>query len=67
MTPMDSILAEYEWDFVLGSLHAQCASYRIWLKDNKVKSDELAIDCYFRHLIDGVQSECATIVCLIRT
>ena len=56
MEPMDEILADYEWDFVLGSLHAQCMSYRLWLKENKVKEDTLAIDCYFRHLIDGVQS-----------
>ena len=32
MESMDEILAEYEWDFVLGSLHAQCRSYLTWLK-----------------------------------
>lgn len=56
MEPMDEILQGYEWDFVLGSLHAQCRSYLHWLKEHKVKDDALAIDCYFRHLIDGVQS-----------
>ncbi|WP_052293127.1 histidinol-phosphatase [Coraliomargarita akajimensis] len=56
MESMDEILQGYEWDFVLGSLHAQCQSYLLWLKEHKVKDDALAIDCYFRHLIDGVQS-----------
>jgi len=56
MEPMDEILAEYPFDFVLGSLHAQCQSYYIWLKNNKVNDDRMRIDSYFRHLIDGVQS-----------
>jgi histidinol-phosphatase (PHP family) len=56
MEPMDEILSEYSWDFVLGSLHAQCRSYIEWLKAKKVKDDTLIADCYFRHLIDGVQS-----------
>ena len=30
MEPMDEIMNAYQWDFVLGSLHAQCASYRGW-------------------------------------
>jgi histidinol-phosphatase (PHP family) len=56
MEPMDEILAEYEWDFVLGSLHAQCRSYLTWLKKNKVNDDAMRIDSYFRHLKDGAQS-----------
>ncbi len=56
MTPMDAILAAYDFDFVLGSLHAQCLSYLTWLKENKVHSDAMRIDSYFRHLIDGAQS-----------
>ena len=56
MEPMDEILAAHSWDFVLGSLHAQCQSYLKWLGDNKVKSDALRIDSYFRHLKDGAQS-----------
>ncbi len=56
MEPMDAILSEYQWDFVLGSLHAQCRSYLTWLKDHKVKDDHTIIDCYFRHLKDGAQS-----------
>ena len=56
LEPMDEILAEYEWDFVLGSLHAQCQSYLIWLKENKIKDDYMRIDSYFRHLKDGAQS-----------
>ncbi|MFO8027661.1 MAG: histidinol-phosphatase [Opitutales bacterium] len=56
MQSMDEILAAHDWDFVLGSLHAQCQSYLIWLSENKVKSDAMRIDSYFRHLIDGVQS-----------
>ncbi len=56
MESMDAVLAWHDWDFVLGSLHAQCQSYLIWLKTNQVKTDAGKIDCYFRHLIDGVQS-----------
>jgi len=56
MQPMDEILAEYNWDFVLGSLHAQCRSYLHWLKTHQAKDDAIRIDSYFRHLKDGVQS-----------
>lgn len=56
LEPMDEILAAHPWDFVLGSLHAQCQSYLSWLADHKVKSDAMRADTYFRHLIDGVQS-----------
>ena len=56
MKPMDEILENYEWDFVLGSLHAQCRSYLSWLQSNKVEDDNMRIDSYFRHLKDGVQS-----------
>ncbi|MGC6455996.1 MAG: histidinol-phosphatase [Coraliomargaritaceae bacterium] len=56
MESMDAVLAWHKWDFVLGSLHAQCRSYLLWLKENKVKTDAGKIDCYFRHLIDGAQS-----------
>jgi histidinol-phosphatase (PHP family) len=56
MEPMDAILAAYEWDFVLGSLHAQCASYIDWLAEHKMKRDAMRIDSYFRHLRDGAQS-----------
>lgn len=56
MRSMDEVLAAHSWDFVLGSLHAQCRSYLSWLKDHKVKDDATKIDCYFRHLIDGAQS-----------
>lgn len=53
---MDEILREYNFDFVLGSLHAHCASYLNWLRDHKVREDRMVIDCYFRQLRDGVQS-----------
>jgi len=56
MHPMDEILAAYDFDFVLGSLHAQCQSYGQWLTKNKVKDDAMRVDSYFRHLIDGAQS-----------
>lgn len=56
MESMDEVLAAHPWDFVLGSLHAQCQSYLKWLSDNKVKEDAMRIDSYFRHLIDGAQS-----------
>lgn len=56
LEPMDEILAKYNWDFVLGSLHAQCRSYLHWLKTHQVNDDYMRIDSYFRHLKDGVQS-----------
>jgi histidinol-phosphatase (PHP family) len=56
MEAMDEILAEYDFDFVLGSLHAQCQSYLMWLKNHKINDDAMRIDSYFRHLKDGVQS-----------
>lgn len=56
MESMDEILAAHSWDFVLGSLHAQCESYRGWLSSHKVRKDAMKIDSYFRHLIDGAQS-----------
>jgi histidinol-phosphatase (PHP family) len=56
LEPMDEILAAYDFDFVLGSLHAQCRSYIEWLANNKVKEDAMKIDSYFRHLKDGAQS-----------
>lgn len=56
LKPMDEILAAHSWDYVLGSLHAQCQSYLTWLSEHKVNSDAMRIDTYFRHLIDGVQS-----------
>ncbi len=56
LEPMDEILASYDFDFVLGSLHSHCRSYTGWLKERGVTDDALKIDCYFRHLIDGVQS-----------
>lgn len=56
MEAMDAILAPYAFDFVLGSLHAQCRSYGEWLRRNKVGDDAHRIDSYFRHLIDGAQS-----------
>ena len=56
MKPMDEILKGYQWDFVLGSLHAHCQSYISWLNDNKIEDDEERINYYFRHLRDGVLS-----------
>ncbi|MEM8867344.1 MAG: histidinol-phosphatase [Verrucomicrobiota bacterium] len=56
MLPMDEILAAYDFDFVLGSLHSHCRSYISWLSQHKMKTDALKIDSYFRHLIDGVHS-----------
>jgi len=56
LVPMDEVLAAHDWDFVLGSLHAQCQSYLSWLTTHKVNSDAMRVDSYFRHLIDGVQT-----------
>ena len=53
---MDEILSNYDFDFVLGSLHAHCPSYSIWLDKNNVQDDEMRIDSYFRHLKQGVLS-----------
>lgn len=56
LVQMDEILREYNFDFVLGSLHSHCWSYISWLKRHKVRDDATAVDCYFRHLRDGVQT-----------
>ncbi|MGK0455994.1 MAG: histidinol-phosphatase (PHP family) [Zhongshania aliphaticivorans] len=56
MKPMDKILNEYQWDFVLGSLHAHCRSYLGWFKDNGIRDNHARINCYFRHLREGVLS-----------
>lgn len=56
MKIMDAVLLAHDFDFVLGSLHAQCPGYLNWLSKNKLKSDHLRIDSYFRHLKDGAQS-----------
>ena len=54
MQPMDTILSDYSWDFVLGSLHAQCRSYLKWLDDHDINDDFNRVECYFRHLREGV-------------
>ncbi len=53
---MDEVLEENDFDFVLGSLHAQCVSYLDWLREYRMVEDATRIDSYFRHLKDGVQS-----------
>lgn len=53
---MDTILSQYNFDFVLGSLHAQCLSYLQWFEKNDVDDDAKRIESYFRHLKDGAQS-----------
>lgn len=56
MLAMDEILQAYPFDFVLGSMHAHCRSFAIWCRKNKVKTDAMKIDSYFRILINGVYS-----------
>ncbi len=56
MQPMDEILKDYTWDFVLGSLHAHCRSYSNWLEDKQINDDHGRIEYYFRHLREGVLS-----------
>lgn len=56
MQSMDKILDAYEWDFVLGSLHAHCRGYINWLKDHKILDNNERINHYFRHLREGVFS-----------
>jgi len=56
MESMDRTLARHPFDYVLGSLHHQCRSYRLWLERNKVRDEAAIIDSYFRHLRDGAQS-----------
>jgi len=53
MAPMDEILAEYEWDFVLGSLHAQCFSYITWLRAHKVNDVAACAVFQLYHLAEG--------------
>jgi histidinol phosphate phosphatase HisJ family len=56
MESMDEVLQAYPFDFVLGSMHAHCRSFAIWCKKNKIKTDAMKVDSYFRILIDGVYS-----------
>ncbi len=56
MKTMDAVIASYPFDFVLGSLHHQCRSYRHWLKENGVTERREIIDTYFRHLGEGVRT-----------
>lgn len=56
LEPMDKILENHPWDFVLGSLHAQCRSYASWLKERGINDDKERIEHYFRHLKEGVLS-----------
>ena len=57
LVSMDEILSNYNFDFVLGSLHAQCLSYSTWFDKNNVHSDKMRIESYFRHLKEGVLSK----------
>ena len=56
LVSMDEILSSYNFDFVLGSLHAQCSSYSTWFDENNIQDDDMRIDTYFRHLKQGVLS-----------
>ena len=56
MDKMDIVLSNDSFDFVLGSLHAHCRSYLLWLEQKNVTSDAAKIDWYFKHLMEGVQS-----------
>jgi len=53
---MDEILAARHFDFVLGSLHPQLRSYRIWQAENGVSSPREVIETYFKQLADGARS-----------
>lgn len=53
---MDQVLRDYEWDFVLGSLHHQLPVYREWLVKQGLRDDEAIVDTYFRHLARAAAS-----------
>ena len=52
MQPWPGIIGILFWVLCMRNVRV----YLIWLKANQVKTDAGKIDCYFRHLIDGVQS-----------
>jgi histidinol-phosphatase (PHP family) len=56
LSGMKEILQQEPFDFVLGSLHHQLPSYRSWLKENELLTDQQIISQYFRHLRDGFAS-----------
>lgn len=56
MKEMEHTLAEFPFDFVLGSLHHMLPSYRVWLRENGKISDSEIITSYFQHLGDAAES-----------
>ena len=56
MDEMDEILREYNFDFVLGSLHHHMPVYQHWLYEEEILKDYDIIETYFYHLIEGVRS-----------
>jgi len=53
---MDTLLGEFSFDFVLGSLHHQLPIYQKWLGQHGISEDKDITDTYFKHLAQGVRS-----------
>lgn len=56
MRDMDSILADYPFHYVLGSMHHHTPIFQEWLRQHKLDNDFKKTDAYFRVLTDGVRS-----------
>jgi len=50
---MRAVIERENFDFILGSLHHQVESYRIWLEENGLKEPEEIIRAYYRQLGEG--------------
>lgn len=56
LEPMDRVLREHPFDFVLGSLHHQCPGYQDIIRKRHFPDDYEIIEMYFEDLRDGVRS-----------
>ena len=64
MESMDEVLAAHAWDFVLGSLHAQCYSYLRWLEIIRSRMRRRSIAIFVTRSM--AYSPVVTIACRIR-
>ncbi len=53
---MKSLILSQPFDFVLGSLHHQLKSYKQWVIEQKLETDDAIIRDYFRHLTEAARS-----------
>lgn len=56
MTEQDKVLADFPFEFVLGSMHHHIDIFQKWLRKNSIDSDYQRIDSYFRILADAVRA-----------